>query len=236
MPKTYKTEIIGYSFEELSEEVKRGLYEKDYDDLSHMVDLEPVEDGFREDLIEQYGADAASLEVYYDVSYSQGSGACCVANLNVDTILNTLLDNSKCHDGRLPIALHIVREKHRSGVIDIGSIQVVRCGASNHYNHENTCHVEINYTCDLEDVGDWEGEEITHIEEYLTEEIRDLLTEFHGGLQSYYEESTSFEVYCELMSDTDNIYTAEGKIVDRSFIKSATAIDGVQLSLDFDMK
>jgi len=229
MPKVYKTEIVGYNFDELTEKVKKELYEADYTDISHMVDLEPVEDGFREDLVRRFGADTASLELFYDVSYSPGSGACCVTDLDVDTVLDKLLDSSKCYDGRLPIDLHIVREKHRSGVIDISSIRVVRCGASNHYNHENTCRVEIDYTCDLADVGGWEGEEITHIEEYLTEEIRELLTAFHGNLQSYYEESTSFEIYCELMSDADNVYTKCGKVIDRAFIQDAQIIDLAKL-------
>ena len=70
MPKTYKTEVIGYTFSELSEEVKQKIYEND-DYFSESVDLSPIEDDFRTTLMECFGADPDTLEVAYDVSYSQ---------------------------------------------------------------------------------------------------------------------------------------------------------------------
>tara|TARA_R110000868_G_scaffold355225_1_gene616671 strand:+ start:9626 stop:10354 length:729 start_codon:yes stop_codon:yes gene_type:complete len=234
MPKTYKTEIIGYTFEELNEDIQNSIYEND-NCFADMIDLDHIEDDFKETISQLFGG--IDIGTYYDISCTQGSGACCVADLDVDTILNTLLNNSKCHDGRLPIALHILREKHKNGAINIESIKVVRCGPSNFYSHEKTCCVEIKYTNyevkGAEDI----DEAIATIEEELTLRIRELLTDFHGNLESFYEDASSFEAYCEIMSDNDfndAVYTCDGKVVDPVLIKHSYVIDGYQLPLDFD--
>ena len=233
MPKTYKTEIIGYSFEELNEDDQYSIYEND-NCFADMIDLEHIEDDFKETISQLFGG--IDIGTYYDISNSQGSGACCVADLDVDTILNTLLNNSKCHNGRLPIALHILREKHKNASINLDSIQVVRCGPSNFYSHENTCCVEIKYTDysftgeNPEDI----DEAITTIEAELTLQIRELLTDFHGNLESFYDDASSFEAYCDIMSNNDAVYTREGKVVDPVLIKNSFIIDGYQLSLGFD--
>ena len=222
MPKTYKTEIVGYTFSELSEQVKQKIYEND-DFFSEMVDFSPIEDSFRADLMEQFGADPDTLEVYYDVSYSQGSGACCVGSLDVVTVLRERVGS--CFTRLLDLI--------ESGKVTIDAINIVRCGPSNFYNHENTCRVDIHYSCDSNEVGDWEGEDVTELEEMLTNSIREELCLLHRGLQDHYEESTSFEAYCDL-EDGDTIYTEDGKVVDPAFIKYAHVYDGYQLKLDFD--
>ena len=48
MPKTYKTEIIGYAFEELSEETRLGIYNREYDDFAQMAWNRIKRDIFRE--------------------------------------------------------------------------------------------------------------------------------------------------------------------------------------------
>lgn len=233
MPKTYTTEIIGYEFEELSDSVKQKIYHQDYDDIAQMVDFEPLEDEFRSKLLENCFVDPGSVEMFYDLSYSQGSGASCTGEIDVDTLLTSLLKDAKCYDGRLSIDLGIVREKHERGVIHIDAIQIVRCGPSNFYNHEKTCRVEIEYSSDLALDGFDAHEQIVHLEEYLTEIVRDLLVSFHCNMQDYYEESTSFEAYCEVMSDNTTIFTKDGKVVDPVFIKAAHVFDGYQLALEF---
>jgi hypothetical protein len=55
----------------------------------------------------------------------------------------------------------------------------------------------------------------------------------HSKLQDHYEESTSFETYCEVMSESDTVYTKDGRVVDPVFIKNAYVSDAVQLELDF---
>jgi hypothetical protein len=77
-------------------------------------------------------------------------------------------------------------------------------------------------------------EAIATIEEELTLRIRELLTDFHGKLESFYEDASSFEAYCEIMSNNEIVYTREGKAIDPVFIKSSFVIDGYQLSLGFD--
>lgn len=233
MPKTYKTEIIGYTFEELSESVKQRLHEND--DFESMIDYVPVEEGFRENLINSWGAEVDSLEVCYDVSYTQGAGACCVANLDINTVIDNLPREAYTSSNhREPLDLHIVSEKHRSGHLTIESIEIVRCGRSNFYNHENTCRVEIQYTYDQLENEYWAQEEITAIEEYLTVKIRDMLMSFHSDLQDYYEEASSFEVYCEVMNKNSEVYTESGKVVDPVFIQNSFIVDGYQLALGFD--
>jgi len=227
MPKTYKTEIIGYTFSELSEEVKQEIYEND-DYFSESVDLSPIEDDFRTTLMKHFGADRDSLEVYYDVSYTQGSGACCVGELDVTTVIKNRLGSYFAG------LLNMIE----SGKVTIDTIKIERCGRWNHYNHEKTCRVEIKYSTSLHiDQSTW-YKEITELEEMLTNAIREELCDFHSKLQDYYEETTSFETYCESMStvsdDNDIVYTKNGNIVDPAFIKNSFIIDGYQLSLDFD--
>ena len=225
MPKTYKTEIIGYTFAELSEEVKQNIYEND-DYFLESVDLSPIEDDLRETLMSQYGADRDSLEVYYDVSYTQGSGACCVGELDVKTVF----------ENKVGSYFTKLLELIESGKVEIDAISIVRCGPSNFYNHENTCQVEIEYTytCDSNKDDYWEGEDITELEEMLTNSIREELCDFHSNLQDHYEDSTSFETYCCAVEDSDNVYTEEGKVVDPVLIQNSFIIDGYQLTLDFD--
>ena len=224
MPKTYKTEIIGYAFEELSEETRLSIYNREYDDFAQMAELEEVEGDFRQTLIEQFGADAETLEVYYDVSYSPGEGACCVGELDVDTVL----------EKRVGAYFTKVLQMIESNKVVIDTISVVRCGPSNFYNHENTCCVEINYVNDPTEVDGWDVEEAEELEEMLTNAIREELLNFHSNLRDHYEESTSFEAYCDLMSDSHIVYTEDGKVVDPMFIRDAVVFDGYQLKLDFE--
>jgi len=222
MPKTYRTEIIGYKFSELSEEVKQKIYEND-DFFSEMVDYSPIEDVFRENLMECFGADRDTLEVYYDISYSQGSGACCVGELDVETVVKDRVGSY------FTGILNLIE----SGQVVIDSIRIVRCGPSNYYNHENTCKVEIEYVNDPTEINAWNIEDAEELEEMLTNAIREELLNFHSMLQDHYEESTSFEAYCDITED-HTVYTEDGKVVDPSFIKNACVIDAVQLKLDFE--
>lgn len=227
MPKTYKTEIIGYKFNELSEEVKTRLYDEDHE-FSYTVDFEPVEEAFREMLSELYGADPETLEVYSDVSYSQGSGACCVGDLDVETVVENRVGSYFTN-----LLNHI-----RAGSLDINTISIVRCGPSNFYCHENTCRVDIDYTFDTIDVDEEQeetiNEEMSELEEMLTNAIREELCTFYSKLQDYYEDATSFEAYCETMENSDLVYTEAGQLVDPAFIRNADVYDGYQLKLDFE--
>jgi hypothetical protein len=222
MPKTYKTEIIGYSFEELSEDVKQKIYEND-DFFSELVDFSPIEDTFRADLMECFGADPDTLEVYYDVSYSQGSGACCVGTLDVKTVL----------EKRTGSYFAELLDMIESGKVEIDTINIVRCGPANFYNHENTCQVEMQYSHNPTEFADIISTTV-ELEQMLTNGIREELCDFHSKLQDHYEESTSFEAYCEYMCSSDVVFTEAGKIVDPVYIKHSFVIDGYQLSLDFD--
>ena len=121
MPKTYKTEIIGYSFEELNEDIQNSIYEND-NCFEDMIDMLHIEDDFKETIIQLFGG--IDIGVYYDISCSQGSGACCVADLDVDTMLNM---HAKFKFAEYQKA----GSKHRNGDINIESIKVVRCGPSN---------------------------------------------------------------------------------------------------------
>ena len=71
------------------------------------------------------------------------------------------------------------------------------------------------------------------LEEMLTNAIRDELCTFYSILQDHYEDSTSFETYCEITEDC-TVYTEDGRVVDPTFIENAVVIDGYQLRLDFE--
>jgi len=222
MPKTYRTEIIGYTFSELNEKVQKRLWEND-DYFGHEVDFDPIVESFSTDLHETFGADVSTLEVYYDISYSQGDGACCVGELDVDTVFENYVGTS------FPRLLGLIN----SGRVTIDAIKVVRDGPWNFYNHENTCRVDVHYSCDSDKVGDWDGEDVTELEEMLTSAIREELINLYSGLRDHYEDSTSFEAYCEA-ADNGTIYTEDGNIVDPAFIRNAHVSDAVQLKLDFE--
>lgn len=224
MPKTYKTEIIGYAFEELSEETRLSIYDREYDDFAQMAELEEVEGDFRQTLIKQFGADAETLEVYYDVSYSPGEGACCVGELDVETVF----------ENRVGSYFTKLLDLIESSKVKIDTISIVRCGPSNFYNHENTCRVDVHYSCDSNEVTQGIYDGIAELEEMLTNAIREELLNFHSNLRDHYEESTSFEAYCDLMSDSHIVYTEDGKVVDPMFIRDAVVFDGYQLKLDFE--
>ena len=229
MPTTYKTQIVGYSFEELSEENKQKIYKTEYDDFSHMVDFEPVIDSFKEDMSNQFGADIESLEICYDLSYSQGAGACCTADLDVKTVFDNRVD-PHCQ------LLEFVKVDPELGYtpVQIQSIRIVRCGFQTVYCHENTCRVEIDHSFEGGVPEEAVIESIEEIEEHLTNVIRGELIELYKKLQDHYEASTSFEAYCEIMCNSDSVYTEDGTLVDPVFISGATIIEGVQLALDFD--
>ena len=222
MPKTYKAEleIIGYKFDELSTPIKYCLYEDDYENIAMQVEFNCFEDDFREQLIADYGAVGSTLEVFYDVSYSQGAGACFTGELDVDTVISKL-----GKDWATTVA------KIKDDTLIIDSIDVVRCGP-NFYCHSKTCTVEIDYVYNEELKEDHE-KTISALETLLTEELRDRLDNFHTQLESYFEEATSFDAYCDY-PDEDTVYTADGKVVDRAFIENAHASDGYQMPLEFD--
>ena len=59
MPKTYTTKIIGYEFNELDEDIQRDWYTKDSECLYYDAEecfIQPLIEGFQEELSEDYGA------------------------------------------------------------------------------------------------------------------------------------------------------------------------------------
>ena len=226
MPKTYTTKIIGYEFSELSEDIQRDWYMKDseclYQDAMDCY-LEPLIEGFQEQLREDYGA--TDIEVNYDLGHSQGDGCSFTAFFDVDTVLANL-------DYWQDLA-----DDLNSGLIEIDDIRVVRCGRSNYYCHENTCEVEIDWECNPE----YSDKEFDRLQELvddvsvkITDEIREKLRWLKCDLYEAFEEATSFEAYLDLMAEHNNLkYTELGEIIPPDLIKDATVVDGVQLPLDF---
>ena len=226
MPKTYTTKIVGYEFNELSEDIQRDWYTKDSECLHYDAEecfIQPLIEGFQEQLSEDYGA--TDIEVNYDLSYGQGDGCSFTAFFDVDTVLSNL-------DYWQDLA-----DDLNSGLIKIDDIRIVRCGFSNHYCHENTCEVEIDWECNNE----YRGEEFNRLQELvdavsvvITNEIRDKLRDLKRDLYDAWEEATSFEAYQEFMAEHNNLnYTELGEIIPPDLIKNATVVDGVQLQLDF---
>ncbi len=223
MPKTYKTEIIGYAFRELPREVQENVYTRNQEDFCYFQEhvLEDAISEFEANLKEEYGA--TDVEMFYDISYSQGSGACFTGHFDVDTMLANLdIWQDLCDD--------LNAEK-----LSINDIRVERCGPSNYYCHENTCYVVIDWTSLKEYNGDW-PDLISNAEKLMTEMVRDQLRDFAYDLRGAYEESISFEAYCEYMSDFDDIacFTEEGEQINQLFLENAHVVDGVQLKLDFE--
>ena len=225
MPKTYKTEIIGYTFRELSKEVQDEIYNRNSEDFCYVQEhvLEDAVCEFKTDLEEEYGA--TDIEVFYDISYSQGSGACFTAHFDVDTMLASLdFWQDLCDD-------------LNAGKLSIDEVRVERCGPSNYYCHENTCYVAIEWSWSDESKynENW-PDLIANAEKLITEMVRSQIRDFFYTLRDSYEEAISFEVYCEYMSASDDIacFTEEGEQINQLFLENAHVVDGVQLKLDFE--
>ena len=229
MPQEYTTKIIGYEFSELSEEIQKDWYEKDNECLYYDADnhLEPLIEGFQEELSEDYGA--TDIEVNYDLSHGQGDGCSFTAFFDIDTMLSNL---DYWQD---------LTDDLNSGLIEIEDIRVVRCGPSNHYCHENTCTVVIDWACNAE----YRGEHYNRLQELvdlaedrITNEIRDKLRWLKCDLYEAFEEVTSFEAYQELIATEGNRYTKDGSLIPPNLIRDAQVKDielgPVQLSLPFD--
>ena len=226
MPKTYTTKIVGYEFGELLEEIQKDWYEKDRECLDYDAEecfIQPLIEGFHEELMDEYGA--TDIEVNYDLSYGQGDGCSFTAFFDVDTLLSNLDFWQDLTDDL------------NSGLLEIDDIRVVRSGYSNHYCHENTCEVEIDWEYNDE----YGGEEYGRLQELvdmasimITNEIRDRLVDLKRDLYSAYEAGTTFEAYQEFMAEHNNLkYTELGEIIPPDLIKDATVVDGVQLQIDF---
>jgi hypothetical protein len=130
-----KVLIPVFKFEELSDEVKASVRQKEYEFLSEMGDIaEQVKDFYSYRLQEMnYPVD----DIRWSLSYCQGDGMAFYGHLDIDTLVK-LRNRLMPGKGRsLPVTFF---EEY----IDI----TITC-SNNHYDHYNTMHLSMDICHDI---------------------------------------------------------------------------------------
>ena len=175
-----KVQITLFTFDELPEESQQKLIEgfrQDYDpDYSHIYY------NFINDMSEQYGADIKVDDIQWSGFWSQGDGACFTCDFDEEVIFPILK--------KLVFGMEQVQVLDALGV-ELYSAKSIRCGASNHYAHENTVTGNLVFNVPA-------GKEFNHeialsLEEELTGIIRESCKDLYRMLEAYYDEETEDE-------------------------------------------
>lgn len=171
-----KIEETIYNYDELSEDVKQELLEKEreYQYNSYYEDM--LLNDMQEEsciLLEQYFKGATFDEVYYDLSYCQGSGSMIAFTINIVDLNNKY---------------HILNDEEMRYIKDKGIINdIVIYHNDNLYYHEYT--FDIKY---YDNFGYWDYEDIK--DDYnITEEefntIEDRIINFLYSCEKHYNKS-----------------------------------------------
>ena len=186
-----------YEFEELSEEVQDKVIERhrymevEYDDW-YGCNLE-----YWRDKLNEIGFEDA--KIYFSGFASQGDGAVFEADIDLDKVCSHLLycDATTYKEAR---DLRAVALYSHYGLMR-GCPDVVRCGASNFYSHENTA--TVSWLPDYNFVED--------VMELIEDLRRALCQEIYTSLEREYEYLTSDEYVKERLIEGDYEFTREGE-------------------------
>ena len=136
-----------------------------------------------------------NADISYDVSCSQGSGACF-----------------DCKEFDLNLLLKDFNIKHKQWLINIiqnyGEIEIKRNSFSNHYCHSNTRDLYINFYTNHDRI----NREVEKIAEYLEDLRKDLSDELYDMLQDDYDYQISDEAIMETLEANNYEFTGDGNI------------------------
>lgn len=138
-----------YTFDELSDDVKQKLIEKERQyQLETYCDLDLYDDMGQKasDLLNDYfGITSDYLKTYYDLSYSQGSGSMVEFDINIVDLNNTY---------------NVFSKEEMAFITDKGIVNDIRIRHNdNYYHHEYTFGIDYDYYNDYsyEDIKDSYG-------------------------------------------------------------------------------
>jgi hypothetical protein len=188
--------IKGYAINELSGEAKTKALDY-FRDIDVMHDWwEPMMEGFYEKM-RTYGLTG---ELYFSGFYSQGDGACFIADtVDTDLLIRTLFEEG--HDIPEDCLLY-------SKDIHI-RIQKSAAAFASRYSHENTIEAYVHN----EDYEQISAKECIHLENVITEWIRTECKAIHKSLQNYYEELQSDENVEEMIIENEHLFTLCGEYI-----------------------
>lgn len=155
-------EFYVYDFNELNEDVKKKLIEKERDYQRESYCEMFLEEDMKEegkDLLQKYfGITDNNLNVYYDLSYSQGNGAMIEFDINIEDLNNKY---------------KIFSEEEMKFIQDKGVVNNIRVRHNdNYYYNEYTFGIDSYYVYSI----DWDYEDIK--DDYdITEEDFDTIEE-----------------------------------------------------------
>ena len=182
MPK--QVQITLFTFDELPEESQQKLIEGFRQDYN--PDYRHIYDDFILEMSEQYGADIDVDNIQWSGFWSQGDGACFTCDFDEEVIFPILK--------KRVFGMEQVQVLDTLGV-ELYSAKSIRCGASNHYAHENTVTGDLVFNVPA-------GKEFNHeialsLEEELTGIIRESCKDLYRKLEAYYDEETEDEAIIE---------------------------------------
>lgn len=198
--KTITREYKIYSFGELDEATQEKVLERnsDFNDYDDMLEAEVEHQ--KEELLE---AGYDDVEILYDISYSQGSGASFTAG-KVD--LKKFISFYKLEE-KFPLVLEYIEDVYAT---------VAR--GSSFYYHEKTTYsaVEIDADYLAEQLTDEEYNkleaEVELLVKLLDEDVEERNYNIYKSLREDYEAQTSREALIQSFADNGIYFTEDGKI------------------------
>jgi len=192
-----------YKFEELSENAKeRALYEYGLF-LSAENNWHEYEIEYWAEKLQKIGF--LNADIRFSGFWSQGDGASFTADVDLDTIVNSLL----CSDyNRSYLALCTMQDK---SIIDI-DIDVTR--NSHHYSHEMTCGVNIDWNCWDKPIKfeNWLISVVDSLEKDIESLRYDLCREIYKSLKEEYYYQVSKESYKETCDANEYEFYSDGSM------------------------
>lgn len=190
-------EYIVKSFDEFTEKEQAKICDKyRYINVEDIEDFSNYDDIFIMNLEEQGFIDC---NIFYDLSYSQGSGACFdCSSFNFDT----LLSDFNC--------------KHKKWIINIlkdgCDVGIKKTSYSNHYSHEKTRYFELYFNS---------YHECKHIhkllaqlEEHIEQKRLEACIKLYGDLQKVYNFLTSDEAIEETLLANEYLFNTNTLTID----------------------
>jgi len=193
-----------YKFEELSETSKEKALQDWEIFLSEGDNWHEYEIEYWVEKLQEIGF--LNAEIQFSGFWSQGDGASFTADVDLDTIINSLL----CSDyNRSYLALCTMQDK---GIIDI-DIDVTR--HSHHYSHEKTCGINIDWNCRDKPIEfeNWLAGVIEDLEKDIESLRYDLCRKIYKSLKSEYNYQVSEESYKETCDANDYEFYSDGSMI-----------------------
>ena len=173
-----------YNFDELSDDVKEKLIEKERDIQKELYCEDWLYDDMEEKasnlLNDYFGITSDYLKVYYDLSYSQGSGAMIEFDINIVDLNNKY---------------NIFSKEEMAFITDKGIVNDIRIRHNdNFYYHEYTFGIDYDF------YNEWEFEDIERDYKITKSEFDTLEDRFYKLVDTYNKHNTDSQFVKDIIS------------------------------------